>query len=358
MRFTGEFNRIIWKLTSCYTELLPMEEILLSTIDEHAVLPSFLELYSLHQLNSAPLSVIRHITTSCLPPCLQDSSDSIRNALEIAELLVQAQVLINTGASMGEHLYGLVQVTKTKDGVFKPLNSSEKKLCVLSMLLPFVLSTLKGISISSEDLDCDDYDKDGHVGRFTSLLHNIRKLKSFVSRTIKKHNLSIALLCTAHKMSVGIQQLAYLFSLSSSFYPVHQYLGIQQIRKKFVSYSGASDSSSNTNHAVTALFVTALCFKVAEMLNRLDTDVPPSESGQDEDLSMYPSPPAVLPHFCTLPSDPLLCPLCKQTKKEPSSSRGGYIFCYSCLSTSLSRHPYCPITGIGCTVQDIIKLCD
>jgi hypothetical protein len=345
-----------------------MEEILLSTINEHGILPSFLELHSLHQLAAAPALTFRHLVSSLLPTSLQEYSESCYEVISLATLLVQAKVMLNTGASVGEHLYGLVQVTKSASGTYKTLTPSEKKLCVISMLLPFALLRLKEASLSPDEDDAfgDDGIGTGNVNEEVlstsrSLPDDLRRLRSFFTQLMKKHKFSIALLCMLHKMSVGAQQLAYLFSMTSSFYPVHQYLGISLVRKKELpaplAAAGTAPQTSPTNHTVTILFITALCFKVAEMLNRVDTSPPAVEdNSSEENDALLPSPPVVLTHYCQLPSDPLLCPLCAQTRKDPSASRGGYVFCYSCLCTSLARHPFCPVTGIGCTVEDVIKL--
>lgn len=384
-----------------------MEEILLSTINENSILPSFLELHSLYQIAAAPSLTLRHLTSAILPTSLQNYSENCHDVLSLAQLLLQMKVLLSTGASVGEHLYGLVQVTKSQNGActtYKPLTTSEKKICVISMLLPFALLKLKEVSLAPEDEEEDDFEgvcEDGYGEssqdtrksrisiRVTQLLRHLHHFKSLFTHFIKKHKVSIAILCMLHKMSTGVQQLSYLFSLTSSFYPVHQYLGISLIRKKNLptstpsipastlagtpsttltpNTSSSSSSSTTRNHAVTILFISALCIKVAEMLNRVDSTStysppPPATSGEDggkrTNHYIIPEPPTILTHYCTLPTDPSLCPLCKQTKKEPSASRGGYVFCYACLCQSVTRHPFCPITGIGCTIKDIIRLSD
>lgn len=370
-----------------------MEEILLSTINENSVLPSFLELYSLHQLAVAPSLTLRHLTSAILPTSLQEYSENCHEVLSVAQLLLQSKVLLNTGASVGEHLYGLVQVTKSQNGTYKPLTTSEKKLCIISMLLPFALFKLKDISLAHEshgDRESAQCPTSNTGSSLSRLLHQFRRVQIFFTRLIKKHKVSIASVCMLHKVLIGIQQLAFLFSLTTSFYPVHQYLGISLIRKKdlhvptsnaasasavsphataavMTSTAGttSSQSSAPTNHAVTILFLMALGLKVAEMLNRVDSSSPPpppetsaDDSDNVDDKSLLPVPPTVLTHYCSLPSDPRLCPLCSQILKNPSASRGGYVFCYACLCTSLARHPFCPVTGIGCTIKDVIRLND
>jgi len=365
-----------------------MEDLLLTTINENSVNPSFLELYSLHQLTKAPASTIRHIISTLLPDAYQEYADNCYEVVNLAQLLLQVKVFWSTGSTVGEHLYGLAPATKSKKGIFQPLTSSEKKLCVLSMVLPFALLKLKETSVA---FDHDDYDDDSSdesngehdldavpaknknnhrsiLSQLASLSQQLQRLKLFFTRVVKRKKYSIALLSTLYNMSLRTQHLAYLFSLTSSFYPIHQYLGISLIKKKFLSQGARGESgtvatvtpqTSTRNHAVTVLFITAICFKIAEMLNRTDSRSHGDGESDDIDVaSSPPDPPDVMKTLCEVPSDPLLCPLCGQPRQEPCASRGGYIFCYSCLSRSLSTHPYCPITGLRCAVEDIIRIKD
>ena len=50
------------------------------------------------------------------------------------------------------------------------------------------------------------------------------------------------------------------------------------------------------------------------------------------------------------------CPLCQNIHQNPCASTGGYVFCYSCLTNAIRRTPKCPVTGIDCKMEDIIKL--
>lgn len=56
------------------------------------------------------------------------------------------------------------------------------------------------------------------------------------------------------------------------------------------------------------------------------------------------------------PADKSLCPICLKKRESPSASTGGYVFCHSCLVTSVRKTPVCPVTGFYCGEQDIIPL--
>ena len=91
--------------------------------------------------------------------------------------------------------------------------------------------------------------------------------------------------------------------------------------------------------------------------------VQPAEEGvlaaDGSDMSSAPSAPPALPVAkggVIPPSNPSLCPICRQKRVNPSASTGGFVFCYSCLSAALSRHPHCPVTGIACQPLDVIRL--
>ena len=346
--------------------VVTMEDILLSTVTDSSPCPSFLELFSLHNLSEAPSLTLRHLVSLLgnKSPSFRKYSSSCYHILNIIQLLLHIKVFMKTGSSIEENLYGLVQVTTTttrrrsttrsEGGEYKLLTKREKYLCLLSMILPFILNVVKEISVSIDEEE-DDETEDEKEERSTR-----GWLSKYMINMMKQHKYPIALLCMLYKMTRSVQQISYLFSLSRSYYPIHQLLGISYIRKKDLITSTSSTTSTTTrsesNHVVTVLIISAFCIKIIELLTNVETD-----SSLDNEKSrrmMLPEPPPINNKSGQLYLEAPLCPLCGQTRKNPSVSTGGYVFCYSCLSVYLSRFPYCPVTGVSCCVDDIIRLSD
>ena len=349
--------------------VVTMEDILLSTVTDSSPCPSFLELFSLHNLSEAPSLTLRHLVSLLgnKSPSFRKYSSSCYHILNIIQLLLHIKVFMKTGSSIEENLYGLVQVTTTttttrsttrsEGGEYKLLTKREKFLCLLSMILPFILNVVIEISVSIDEEEDDE----------TEVEKEERSTRGWLSKyminMMKQHKYPIALLCMLYKMTRSVQQILYLFSLSRSYYPIHQLLGISYIRKKDLITSTSSTTSttstttrSESNHVVTVLIISAFCIKIIELLTNVETD-----SSLDNEKSrkmMLPEPPPINNKSGQLYLEAPLCPLCGQTRKNPSVSTGGYVFCYSCLSVYLSRSPYCPVTGVSCCVEDIIRLSD
>ena len=56
------------------------------------------------------------------------------------------------------------------------------------------------------------------------------------------------------------------------------------------------------------------------------------------------------------PRDGKCCPLCRQPRRMPCVTTGGYVFCYPCLLPALREHPVCPVSALPCTEHDIVRL--
>ena len=60
------------------------------------------------------------------------------------------------------------------------------------------------------------------------------------------------------------------------------------------------------------------------------------------------------PHAC---ADPRACPACQRAPQAyPAASTGGYVFCYACLSAAVARGGACPVSGLPCRAEDIVRL--
>lgn len=116
---------------------------------------------------------------------------------------------------------------------------------------------------------------------------------------------------------------------------------------------------------VVRLVTTALAIgwlaRVRKIRQRLQRQVPnqqqpPQNSQQENDV--IPPPPAPLaaknPDLVSLPAS--VCPLCRQTRINPTASTGGYVFCLLCITAHVRETPKCPITGRDCPESSLVRL--
>ena len=67
--------------------------------------------------------------------------------------------------------------------------------------------------------------------------------------------------------------------------------------------------------------------------------------------------PSLHPAYLPLPSDPSLCPICRQTRLNPTASTSGYIFCHRCLVMWIREHgERCPLTGMRCPEERLLRI--
>ncbi|CAL8466830.1 g6366 [Coccomyxa elongata] len=70
-----------------------------------------------------------------------------------------------------------------------------------------------------------------------------------------------------------------------------------------------------------------------------------------------PPPPMPAPDGVPLPSDPSLCPLCRQARTNAAMTTvSGYAFCYPCLFNFISQEGCCPVTRIPATIDSVRRL--
>merc|ERR1712194_590616 len=126
------------------------------------------------------------------------------------------------------------------------------------------------------------------------------------------------------------------------------------------SNSDSSDSSSTSKMSKVSKFTTALlyCMQLASWLATTrrggggggNADAGPSfnTDSSSSALKTKPLPPPKLGQKlvpCSrLLQDARLCHLCGKEIQNPSQSRGGFIFCYTCLHNYVRQYGKCPIT--------------
>lgn len=136
--------------------------------------------------------------------------------------------------------------------------------------------------------------------------------------------------------------------------------------------NSSSSSSVSDGRRVTALALimgVVMAVRVFDWIRRSDASSASdplsvlfgdfASSRHARDISLTPPPPTSLPvarGSLLPPSDPKLCPICRQTRENPCASTGGYVFCLGCLSEALDKKEVCPVTGAPCKPLDVIRI--
>jgi len=128
---------------------------------------------------------------------------------------------------------------------------------------------------------------------------------------------------------------------------------------------------SSRNAIRSVIIIAMLAVRVAQWLatqrqNDDDDDTIITEErsfhhdmGGDDAHSSIPPYPGVLPPCpggIIPPTDSRICPICRSSIRNACVSTGGYIFCYACLRKHLHQSAACPVTGLYCSENDIIRL--
>lgn len=61
-------------------------------------------------------------------------------------------------------------------------------------------------------------------------------------------------------------------------------------------------------------------------------------------------------HRIRIPEGSDVCPLCQQPWIAPSAAPSGYVFCHKCLVLYVRDHGKCPLTGIRCKEERIVRI--
>jgi Pex2 / Pex12 amino terminal region len=61
-------------------------------------------------------------------------------------------------------------------------------------------------------------------------------------------------------------------------------------------------------------------------------------------------------HRIRIPESNDICPLCRQPWIAPSVSTSGFVYCHKCLITYVREYGTCPLTGIACPEDRIVRI--
>ncbi|CAE7722514.1 prx-12, partial [Symbiodinium microadriaticum] len=220
----------------------------------------------------------------------------------------------------------------------------------------------------------------GSTISFTSLCQRIRRTYTQQSERVRSfcvyQKRGLTALTTALKAVQWMQRALYLFDASPFHDPAMALVGVFLRRNNDQRSAGLPASASSD--ATTAgrsrgpgrVGILAVLMGAVMLVRTIDVVRRAVGSGEamggllggsdgTDVSSLTPPAPPSLPvgKGCLVPpTDPSLCPLCRQPRVNPCASTGGYVFCYSCLSASLVQQQTCPVTGIPCDPLAVIRL--
>jgi hypothetical protein len=139
----------------------------------------------------------------------------------------------------------------------------------------------------------------------------------------------------------SLYRLLYLLGYTSFFSPIQHIAGIRLSPRG--SADGGVSKMGRAMYAVQLFQWISANRNLLQPLRRtavLKTLAPPEN-------------PVSLPHEKTrasrrvpLPVDPSLCPICQQTRKNPTAVVSGYVFCFACINRwKNDLGEFCPVSG-------------
>jgi hypothetical protein len=201
-----------------------------------------------------------------------------------------------------------------------------------------------------------------------------------------------------YKLSVFCSKCSYLLGFSTRIHPVLAVLGITLVKKNEEIGSSQIAETGNSiqktllgaknplhsfnalsTEAKSLLVITALIsVRVADLLLRTERPGsnawsgnfifnffrgsnrpdPSGDQNGDQGGNNIPAPPKALKpgRGCLIPPNSKTCSICRKKQVNPCAASSGYVFCYLCLLNFVRDSPVCPVAGIPCTENDILRI--
>lgn len=204
-----------------------------------------------------------------------------------------------------------------------------------------------------------------------------------------------------YKFSVFTSKCSYLLGFSTHIHPILAVLGVTLVKKNeeignnTIAETGNSIQKTllgNKNplqsfnalstEAKSLFVITALIsVRVADLLIRSERPGPSAWSGNSvfnffsrgsngpnvsgdinenggQGPNNIPPPPRALKpgRGCLIPPNSKTCSICRKKQINPCAASSGYVFCYLCLLDFVRNSPFCPVAGIPCTENDILRI--
>lgn len=169
---------------------------------------------------------------------------------------------------------------------------------------------------------------------------------------------TIPVLEAAWGVSKAAFQLLYLLDRCKHYHPLLALMGVVVVKNDEPGVNSKAPEISNEDKRWSAAIIitAAVAVKVFQWCAQHRIDSANNSAIVRSQWPEYPAAPPVGKGCVVVPQDKQLCPLCRKLRSNPCTSRGGYVFCYSCLLDHLQISKTCPVSGIPCMEDDIIRL--
>ena len=263
--------------------------------------------------------------------------------------LIERRCIAGSSATMSESIYGGMRVKVRPGNLLEPMTPHDKTRLTMTMTLSWYIDE------KMEDI----YQKWKHSTATCRPQFQVLFVKVYPYLRMTQNGTVLA------------YQFLYLLGKSVYFHPLSHLLriAVRRLTHEDVVNQISVPSPSRTNRALqkwiptirrAALWVlssTAIVgwlhqfrqhIRQQEQLHRTPALNPPPP----------PPPPFKLDprHRIRIPESSDVCPLCQQPWIAPTASRSGFVFCHKCLVLYVRDHGMCPLTGIRCTEQDLIRI--
>lgn len=259
-----------------------------TTQSQRTTVPSFAELKLVEALEQQLIPAMNHVGNAFGSPLLGST------------LLVILQTVAHQlyGASMAETICGYSRGDGTVDPAPSEMSPLQRKLSLLSTLLPLVLVPTQSM-------------------RGARLLLGLWRLGDVAT------------------------QFSYLLGATESWQPLLA-MGSVVIRRRVSSMVSGTQARLG---AAAGVLLLALVVAARASAQLWQTDAAPHVE----------APP--FPHSAVVEvAHTRDCPLCGAVSRDPCASTSGRIFCFTCLTRALENVPRCPVSGLPCSKSDVIRI--
>jgi peroxin-12 len=160
-------------------------------------------------------------------------------------------------------------------------------------------------------------------------------------------------------LSFFIFRFRYLLSSSLYYSPLHWMAGVRIVRQLEDVQGSSSPASSMSSWRWLVAQLFSLSLFSLKLVQWWYSEERAAVFKKMSSLPVPPPPPRVQPSSDSvhLPSDLRLCPLCHQTRREPTAlCTSGYVFCYDCIASYITNFSRCPLTSLPCSHKQLVRL--
>jgi hypothetical protein len=290
------------------------------------------------------------------------------------QLIVENHFLENYDATFSEHLYGLMRVHVDDKHKIHKLTPQQKRISLLlSTIVPYVKNRL---DVLYQDLSRGGQQRELTTQSNPTIERIIALMRTLFTKVWPYCN-------AAYEGCFFLYMVLYLFKDAPFFSPL---LHVQKILLHRVTATDAIAQRKAmivkrlktiynlrargplwrlmeyalrigytiSDYSTYSLLVIAFVFKFFEWWYASENQIKAQSAVV---IPPPPRPPVKANGGIELPADTSCCPLCKNTRVNPTLlSVSGHVYCYACIHQHVSQHHSCPVTQIPVTLDHLRRI--